>query len=89
MAPQDNYGNEYTYRGSDTNSQSKSNHYCNRDFGSEAPNSNAYHYSNQNGSYYYSNPDGSTYYNSGNGSSTYTPPSQDSQGSQGSAKSSK
>jgi hypothetical protein len=30
------------------------NHYCNRDYGESAPNQNAYHYSNANGSYYYS-----------------------------------
>lgn len=36
------------------------NHYCNRDYGPSAPNQNAYHYSNTNGSYYYSNPNGST-----------------------------
>ncbi|EFJ22193.1 hypothetical protein SELMODRAFT_443235, partial [Selaginella moellendorffii] len=62
----------YSYKGSGTNSQG--NHYCSRDYGASAPNPNAYHYSNQNGSYYYSNPNGSTYYNSGKGSATYTPP---------------
>lgn len=77
------------------------NHYCARDYGSGASNSNAYHYSNQSvdlpsgantrltdirdGSYYYSNPNGSTYYNDGQGSSTYTPPSGNS-GSSGSSK---
>lgn len=32
------------------------NHYCSRDYGFGASNSNSYHYSNTNGSYYYSNP---------------------------------
>ncbi|KAJ5275446.1 hypothetical protein N7497_006057 [Penicillium chrysogenum] len=66
-------GKGYTVKGSGTNSQG--NHYCSRDYGSGASNSNSYHYSNTNGSYYYSNPNGSTYYNNGSGSSTYTPPS--------------
>ncbi|CAI7677047.1 unnamed protein product [Penicillium discolor] len=57
------------------------NHYCSRDYGSSASNSNSYHYSNTNGSYYYSNPNGSSYYNSGSGSSTYTAPSGGSGGS--------
>lgn len=64
---------DYTYKSSGTNSQG--NHYCARDYGSGASNSNSYHYSNQDGSYYYSNPNGSTYYNNGAGSSTYTSPS--------------
>ena len=51
------------------------NHYCARDYGSSATNSNSYHYSNTDGSYYYSNPNGSTYHNNGQGSSTYNPPS--------------
>ena len=34
------------------------NHYCSRDYGSSAANSNSFHYSNSNGSYYYSNPNG-------------------------------
>ncbi|OQE28519.1 hypothetical protein PENSTE_c003G05383 [Penicillium steckii] len=51
------------------------NHYCARDYGSGAANSNSYHYSNTDGSYYYSNPNGSTYHNDGKGSSTYTAPS--------------
>ncbi|KXG45575.1 uncharacterized protein PGRI_033420 [Penicillium griseofulvum] len=63
----------------------KGNHYCSRDYGSSASNSNSYHYSNSNGSYYYSNPNGSTYYNTGSGSSTYTAPSGGS-GSGGSGK---
>lgn len=50
------------------------NHYCNRDYGSSAPNQNAYHYSNANGSYYYSNANGSTYYKSPSGDAYYTPP---------------
>ncbi|KAL3958886.1 hypothetical protein ACCO45_007048 [Purpureocillium lilacinum] len=53
----------YQYKSSGTNSQG--NHYCARDYGSGAANSNSYHYSNSDGSYYYSNPDGSTYYNNG------------------------
>ncbi|KAK6353297.1 hypothetical protein TWF696_005269 [Orbilia brochopaga] len=53
----------------------KGNHYCSRDYGAGASNSNSYHYSNSDGSYYYSNSNGSTYYNNGNGGSTYTPPS--------------
>ncbi|KAI9807909.1 MAG: hypothetical protein M1825_005215 [Sarcosagium campestre] len=69
----------YSYKSSGTNSQG--NHYCARDYGSSAQNSNSYHYSNSEGSYYYSNPNGSTYYNDGKGSSTYTPPSQGSSGS--------
>ncbi|PGH32820.1 hypothetical protein GX50_04360 [[Emmonsia] crescens] len=63
----------YSYKSSGTNSQG--NHYCARDYGSGAANSNSYHYSNTNGSYYYSNPNGSTYYNSGSGQANYTPPS--------------
>ncbi|ESK86012.1 hypothetical protein Moror_9423 [Moniliophthora roreri MCA 2997] len=63
----------YSYNGSGTNDQG--NHWCSRDYGSSASNSNSYHYSNQDGSYYYSNPNGSTYYNDGNGSSNYTSPS--------------
>ncbi|KAJ5761764.1 uncharacterized protein N7511_005146 [Penicillium nucicola] len=80
--PEDNYGNSYTYTNSGENSQG--NHYCTRDFGPEAPNSNSYHYSNQDGSYYYSNPDGSTYYNDGEGGYTYTAPTEPSQSSQSS-----
>ncbi|KAJ5630667.1 uncharacterized protein N7484_010767 [Penicillium longicatenatum] len=64
-------GEGYSYKSSGTNSQG--NHYCARDYGSGASNSNSYHYSNSNGSYYYSNPNGSTYYNNGNGGSNYTP----------------
>ncbi|PTB68274.1 hypothetical protein BBK36DRAFT_1114393 [Trichoderma citrinoviride] len=52
---------DYTYKSSGTNDQG--NHYCARDYGSDASNSNLYHYSN------------STYYNDGAGSSTYTSPS--------------
>ncbi|QPC75415.1 hypothetical protein HYE68_006167 [Fusarium pseudograminearum] len=63
----------YEIKGSGTNSQG--NHYCARDYGSSASNSNSYHYSNTDGSYYYSNPNGSTYHNDGQGSSTYTAPS--------------
>ncbi|KAI7154043.1 hypothetical protein KC349_g7949 [Hortaea werneckii] len=63
----------YSVNSSGTNSQLKGNHYCSRDYGSSASNSNTYHYSNSNGSYYYSNPNGSTYYNSGTGYSNYTP----------------
>ncbi|KAF2157551.1 hypothetical protein K461DRAFT_264437 [Myriangium duriaei CBS 260.36] len=65
-------GTSYTVTSSGTNSQG--NHYCSRDYGSSASNSNSYHYSNTDGSYYYSNPNGSTYHNDGQGSSTYTPP---------------
>ncbi|QYS97088.1 hypothetical protein H0G86_004324 [Trichoderma simmonsii] len=36
---------DYTYKSSGTNSQG--NHYCARDYGSSASNSNSYHYSNQ------------------------------------------
>lgn len=50
---------------------SQGNHYCSRDYGSSASNSNSYHYSNTDGSYYYSNSDGSTYHNDGHGNSTY------------------
>ncbi|ELR14074.1 uncharacterized protein ACA1_366970 [Acanthamoeba castellanii str. Neff] len=67
------YRKGYSCTGSGTNSQG--NHYCTRDYGSSAANSNSYHYSNSNGSYYYSNPNGSTYYNNGSGSATYTSPS--------------
>ncbi|KAM0721751.1 hypothetical protein Q7P37_002676 [Cladosporium fusiforme] len=49
-------GKGYTTTSSGTNSQG--NHYCSRDYGSSASNSNSYHYSNANGSYYYSNPNG-------------------------------
>ncbi len=66
-------GQGYTYSGSGTNSQG--NHYCSRDYGSNASNSYTYHYSNSNGSYYYSNPDSSTYYNDGKGNANYNPPS--------------
>src|SRR5271170_2782573 len=76
--PKDNYGQSYNYKSSGTNSSG--NHYCARDYGSSASNSNSYHYSNSNGSYYYSNSDGSSYYNTGNGSSSYTPPSGGSSG---------
>ncbi|KAI7469021.1 hypothetical protein KC357_g6624 [Hortaea werneckii] len=61
----------YSVNSPGTNSQG--NHYCTRDYGSSASNSNSYHYSNSDGSYYYSNPNGSTYYNSGSGYSNYTP----------------
>ncbi|KAM0556688.1 hypothetical protein ACHAPJ_005746 [Fusarium lateritium] len=61
---------DYTYKSSGTNDQG--NHYCARDYGDSAANSNSYHYSNADGSYYYSNPNGSTYYNNGQGDSTYT-----------------
>jgi len=76
--PKDNYGQSYNYKSSGTNSSG--NHYCARDYGSSASNSNSYHYSNSNGSYYYSNSDGSSYYNTGKGSSSYTPPSGGSSG---------
>ncbi|KAJ9200928.1 hypothetical protein DTO166G4_7589 [Paecilomyces variotii] len=70
-------GKGYDYVSSGTNSQG--NHYCVRDYGtgsnSNGQGSDAYHYSNANGSYYYSNSNGSTYYNDGKGSATYTPPS--------------
>ncbi|KAF4986626.1 hypothetical protein F66182_16811 [Fusarium sp. NRRL 66182] len=62
------------------------NHYCSRDYGSDAANSNSYHYSNSDGSYYYSNSNGSTYYNSGNGYSSYTAPSGGNGGSSGGKK---
>ncbi|GAM43903.1 hypothetical protein TCE0_060f19096 [Talaromyces pinophilus] len=79
----------YSYKSSGTNSQpqhQQGNHYCSRDYGSGAANSNAYHYSNSDGSYYYSNSNGSTYYNSGNGYSSYTPPSGGNGGSSGGKK---
>ncbi|CCG84569.1 protein of unknown function [Taphrina deformans PYCC 5710] len=57
MSQRDNFGQSYDVSGSGTNSQG--NHYCSRDYGSSASNSNAYHYSNQDGSYHYSNSDGS------------------------------
>ncbi|RYO90764.1 hypothetical protein DL766_001537 [Monosporascus sp. MC13-8B] len=63
----------FTYKSHGTNSSG--NHYCARDYGSSAANSNSYHYSNSDGSYYYSNPNGSTYHNNGQGGSTYTAPS--------------
>ncbi|CAZ85772.1 unnamed protein product [Tuber melanosporum] len=63
----------YSYKSSGTNSEG--NHYCARDYGSGAANSNAYHYSNSDGSYYYSNANGSTYHSSSSGNSTYTAPS--------------
>ncbi|KAI6769809.1 hypothetical protein HG530_004438 [Fusarium avenaceum] len=77
---------DYTVKSSGTNDQG--NHYCARDYGDSASNSNSYHYSNtqvllqtyefpmidlyRDGSYYYSNPNGSTYHNDGQGNSTYT-----------------
>ncbi|KAI9927273.1 hypothetical protein ASPWEDRAFT_177733 [Aspergillus wentii DTO 134E9] len=69
-------GKGYTYTGFGTNSQG--NHYCSRDYGSGASNSDSYHYSNSvpmnsNGSYYYSNPNDSTYYNNGSCGPNYTP----------------
>merc|ERR1712000_170496 len=82
LRPKSNYSEQFTmpddydYKSSGTNIQG--NHYCARDYGSSATNSNSYHYSNSNGSYYYSNPNGSTYYNNGQGDSTYTAPSGDS-----------
>ncbi|KIO21182.1 hypothetical protein M407DRAFT_245554 [Tulasnella calospora MUT 4182] len=60
----------YDVTSSGTNSQG--NHYCSRDYGESASNSNSYHYSNTDGSYYYSNPNGSTYYDSGSGYANYT-----------------
>ncbi|KAM0305208.1 hypothetical protein HYE67_008883 [Fusarium culmorum] len=66
----------YEIKSSGTKNQG--NHYCARDYGSSASNSNSYHYSNTDGSYYYSNPNGSTYHNDGQGNSTYTAPSGDS-----------
>ncbi|KAJ5740889.1 hypothetical protein N7493_000761 [Penicillium malachiteum] len=72
------FGNEYSYKSSGTNSPEQGNHYCARDYGSSASNSNSYHYSNTNGSNYYSNSNGSTYYNNGSGGSTYTAPSSNS-----------
>ncbi|KAF4212492.1 hypothetical protein CNMCM8980_000922 [Aspergillus fumigatiaffinis] len=63
---------DYTYKSSGTTSQG--NHYCARDYGSGAANSNSFHYSNRDGSYYYSNPNGSSYYNDGKGGASYTPP---------------
>lgn len=71
----DGYPNSTREAASKLTSDFKGNHYCSRDYGSSAQNSNSYHYSNTNGSYYYSNPNGSTYYNNGNGASQYTPPS--------------
>ncbi|PWY85067.1 hypothetical protein BO70DRAFT_361429 [Aspergillus heteromorphus CBS 117.55] len=38
-------GKGYSYTSSGTNSQG--NHYCSRDYGSGASNSNSYHYSNR------------------------------------------
>ncbi|KAF8341256.1 uncharacterized protein EI90DRAFT_2905668 [Cantharellus anzutake] len=70
--PKDNQGNSYRHKSSGTNSDG--NHYCSRDYGSDAPNQNSYHYSNKDRSYYYSNPDGSRYYNDGKGHSVYTSP---------------
>ncbi|KAJ6142497.1 Magnesium transporter MRS2/LPE10 [Penicillium samsonianum] len=87
IMPEDNYGNEYSYKSSGENSQG--NHYCSRDYGSGASNSNSYHYSNQDGSYYYSNSDGSKYYNSGKGDAVYTPPSAPANSSQNSGNSGK
>ncbi|KAK4335644.1 hypothetical protein RTBOTA2_004387 [Rhodotorula toruloides] len=78
--PKDNYGNSYDISSSGTNDQGK--HYCSRDYGSDASNSN----SNSDGSYYYSNSDGSTYYNSGDGYSNYTSPSGQSYQSSGNQK---
>ncbi|KAJ8126027.1 hypothetical protein O1611_g7609 [Lasiodiplodia mahajangana] len=62
----------FTYKSHGTNGQG--NHYCARDYGLEAPNQNAYHYSNTDNSYFYSNPDGSRYFNDGCGHETYTTP---------------
>ncbi|KAK7961611.1 uncharacterized protein PG986_002436 [Apiospora aurea] len=62
----------YSYKSSGTNSQLimtyQGNHYCSRDYGSSAANSNSYHYSN-------TNHNGSTYHQSSSGTSTYTTPS--------------
>ncbi|RPA90878.1 hypothetical protein L873DRAFT_1820357 [Choiromyces venosus 120613-1] len=69
--PSNNQG--YSYKSSGTNSQG--NHYCARDYGSGAANSNAYHYSNSDGSYYYSNANASSYHSSPSGQGTYTAPS--------------
>ncbi|GAA5834598.1 hypothetical protein JCM3766R1_003610 [Sporobolomyces carnicolor] len=76
--PKDNFGNEYSVTSSGTNDQG--NHYCSRDYGDSASNSNSYHSlldtrkkdSNNDGSYYYSNSDGSSYYNSGDGYASYS-----------------
>ncbi|KAJ5099555.1 hypothetical protein N7532_006556 [Penicillium argentinense] len=50
-------------------------HYCARDYGPSARNSNTYHHPNLDGSYSYSSPNRSTYYNNGKGYPNYTPPS--------------
>lgn len=38
-------GDDFTYKSSGTNSSG--NHYCSRDYGSDVPNTNSYHYSNR------------------------------------------
>ncbi|KAH6657138.1 hypothetical protein BKA67DRAFT_655428 [Truncatella angustata] len=65
-----NQNEDFTYKSHEVNNIG--NHYCSRDYGSGASNSNSYHYSNTDGSYYYSNPNGSSYHNNGQGGSTYT-----------------
>ncbi|KAI1736048.1 hypothetical protein F4680DRAFT_433228 [Xylaria scruposa] len=67
-----NKGGGFTYKSHGINSQG--NHYCARDYGPDAPNQNAYHYSNRDRSYHYNNPDGSQYHNNGYGKETYTAP---------------
>ncbi len=61
-ARDDNYYNEYHYKGTN----SASNTYRS---GSGGDN---YHYSNRDGSYYYKNSDGSSYYKSADGDAYYT-----------------
>jgi hypothetical protein len=70
--PKDNRGQNYRYKSSGKNAAG--NHYCSRDKGPGAKNSNPYHYSNGDGSYYYYNSNGSRFYCSGKGSAWYTPP---------------
>ncbi|KAF8510852.1 hypothetical protein JB92DRAFT_2791607 [Gautieria morchelliformis] len=63
--------NTESYKITSSGTNHQGNHYCSRDYGSSAANSNSYHYSNTDGSYYYSNPDGSTYYNNGKDYANY------------------
>ncbi|KAF8312684.1 hypothetical protein DL93DRAFT_2081951 [Clavulina sp. PMI_390] len=70
--PKDKFGNPYSHKGTGTNTQG--NQWDSRDYGSGAPNQNAYHYSNVDKSYYYSNADKSKYYNDGKGNTSYTRP---------------
>ncbi|KAJ3022704.1 hypothetical protein HKX48_005474 [Thoreauomyces humboldtii] len=71
MSSQKSSGNSQSYQTTSSGVNQEGNHYCSRDYGTEAPNQNSYHYSNNDGSYYYSNPNGSTYHETADKQATY------------------